>query len=221
MRRAPEWGTALVCGIAYAAAILVLAWSRSLASSYLLAGAAALVAAPAVWWRLTRRPGAGLSARVERTPTVLLVATWASLAAACAAGAVVEYRLQRLDADWPRLQASHQARLARELDRGMDALSERTQLAAERAAERAAALGEIRARTAVSAIALFDGAGELIAWAGEHRGALPRDAKLGERAVFYAERPLFGYLYVTRPVEGRGERVVAAALLQTGLVMEQ
>ena len=37
MRRAPEWGTALVCGIAYAAAILVLAWSRSLASSYLLA----------------------------------------------------------------------------------------------------------------------------------------------------------------------------------------
>ena len=230
MRRAPEWGTALVCGIAYAAAILVLAWSRSLASSYLLAGAAALVAAPAVWWRLTRRPGAGLSARVERTPTVLLVATWASLAAACAAGAVVEYRLQRLDADWPRLQASHQARLARELDRGMDALIERTQLAAERAAERAAALdrgdmfaalGEIRARTAVSAIALFDGAGELIAWAGEHRGALPREAKLGDGTVFYAERPLFGYLYVTRPVEGRGERVVAAALLQTGLVMEQ
>src|SRR5690606_1914843 len=69
--------------------------------------------------------------------------------------------------------------------------------------------------------ALFDGAGELIAWAGEHRGALPREAKLGDGTVFYAERPLFGYLYVTRPVEGRGERVVAAALLQTGLVMEQ
>ena len=42
-------GTALVCGIAYAAVILMLAWSRSLAASYLLAGAAALVAAPAAW----------------------------------------------------------------------------------------------------------------------------------------------------------------------------
>ena len=228
MRRAPEWGTALVCGIAYAAVIwcwpgrdrwrVVPACGRGGAGR----GAGRVVA-------LARRPGAGL-------PRGRAHADGAARRGVGVArgrvrrGAAVEYRLQRLDADWPRLQASHQARLARELDRGMDGLIGRTRLAAERAAERAAApdrgdmfaaLGEIRARTAVAAIALFDEAGELIAWAGEHRGALPREAKLGDGTVFYAERPLFGYLYVTRPVEGRGERVVAAALLQTGLVMEQ
>ncbi len=230
MRHEPVRDIGLFCGIVYAAVLLVLAWSRALDAPYLAAAGAALAVAPVLWWRLLRRgsPVGGPSRR--RAPTVLVVAAWAAVAAACASAAMVTYRLHRLDADWRRLQASREARLARELDRGMDRLIEQSRLAVERAAARAAApdrgdmfaaLGEVRSRTGVAAIALFDEAGELIAWAGEHRGALPREAKLGERTVFYAERPLFGYLYVTRPVEGRGERVVAAALLQTGLVLER
>ncbi len=220
----------LVCGIAYAAVVLVLAWSRALEAPYLAAAAIALCAAPVAWWRLSRRPGTAEVTPARRTPKVLLLTAWTTLAAACAVAAVVEHRLHRLDAEWPRPQVTREARLTRELDRGMDQLIERSRVAAERAAEAAAApdrgdmfatLGELRVRTGVAALALFDETGELIAWAGEHRGALPREAKLGEKSVFYAERPLFGYLYVTRPVEGRGERVVAAALLQTGLVMEQ
>src|SRR5690606_15774958 len=220
----------LVCGIAYAAVVLVLAWSRALEAPYLAAAAIALCAAPVAWWRLSRRPGTAEVTPARRTPKGLLLTAWTTLAAACAVAAVVEHRLHRLDAEWPRPQVTREARLTRELDRGMDQLIERSRVAAERAAEAAAApdrgdmfatLGELRVRTGVAALALFDETGELIAWAGEHRGALPREAKLGEKSVFYAERPLFGYLYVTRPVEGRGERVVAAALLQTGLVMEQ
>ncbi|HEX7117329.1 MAG TPA: HAMP domain-containing sensor histidine kinase [Longimicrobiales bacterium] len=224
----PARAHGLLCGIAYAAVILVLAWARTLEAAFLAAGASALAGGAAFWWhrraavhRATARPGA---------TALLLAATGFALAAACATGLVVDERLARLEADWSRLAASRDARLARELDRGMERLIERSRLAAARAAARAArpergdmfaALGEIRARTGVAALALLDESGELIAWAGEHRGALPPEAKLGERAVLYAERPLFGYLYVSQRVEGRGERVVAAALLQTGLVLER
>ncbi|HEX6940716.1 MAG TPA: HAMP domain-containing sensor histidine kinase [Longimicrobiales bacterium] len=219
-----------ICGVAYAAVLLVLAWARTLEAAFLAAGAAALALAVALAWRRGRSVGVARWSSQPGATALLLAVACAALAVACAAGLVAERRLARLDRDWERLAAEREARLARELDRGMERLIERCRLAALRAAERAArpdrgdmfaVLGSLRAQAGVAALALFDEAGELIAWAGEHRGALPPEAKVGSRPVLYAERPLFGYLYVSQPVEGRGERVVAAALLQTGFVLEQ
>ena len=209
---------AVACAVGYVAALLVLLWARVLDPIYLAAAAAAL--GIGILWVVARRIVRGLS--------VIPLAA-AALVMAIVTGLTIQNRLEHIEAEWPALSAERDASLSAELGRGMGVLLEASRHAAREAATRASAvhsadlfddLSAIRARTGVSALAVVDRAGEIVAWAGDHRGALPVAARLGESEVLYAERPLFGYLYVIHPVEGRNERVVAATLLQTGLILE-
>lgn len=216
---------AISCGIGYAVALLVLLWARSLQPVFLGIGAVALVAG--VLWQSGGRRFRPVRPVDGRPP--LVVYAGVALALAYVTAWAVERRLERFDAEWPELVVEREEDLARELDRSLARLVERSLAVTERAAVRATRservdlfeeLADLRTRSGVAALAIFDGAGELVAWAGEHRGALPPAVRLGARDVLYAERPLFGYLYFSKPVEGKEERVVAATLLQTGLVLE-
>src|SRR5690606_24258156 len=54
------------------------------------------------------------------------------------------------------------------------------------------------------------------AWAGEHRGEVPEDARQGRSAYIFHDGPLFGYLYLSRPLDG-GNTVVAAFMLESAV----
>jgi signal transduction histidine kinase len=72
----------------------------------------------------------------------------------------------------------------------------------------------------VDALAVFTDAGDLVAWAGEHRGPMPDSIWLRSGAPYFEERPLFSYLYFPVPVPGRAEHAVAAVLVETGIIGE-
>lgn len=215
---------------AYLAVLLVLAWSRTLQSSYLFGAALAGAAAAALVWQ--RRFGvfsgaAGHSAGL-RSPARPLYGALGIVAVALATGWLTEQRLERIASDWDELIATSRVRLASELGERMAGVVARGRQAAEQAAARAAQpsprglfadLAEQLAESGrdVTALAVFDARGELIAWAGDHRGAFPPAVQVGGARVAYAERPLFSYLYFAHPVEARVERAVATVLLQTGL----
>src|SRR5690606_17204195 len=205
-----------------------------LALPYLLAGALllALGAAPLGFWLVTRRRSMGAGADAERGAavgrTVQLLSAVLLLFATMASG-VVHHRLGRIAPDWPILVAERGARRIRELDRRIARSRDGGRRAVDRAARLLAAtdpeagiavLGDLHARSGVAALGLFDARGEVVAWAGDHHGPLPPEVKTEDRELYYAERPLFGYLYVSKAVEGRGERVVAAILLQSALPLE-
>ena len=207
------------CALAFGAMLFLLLWGRTLHSVYLAAGAAS-VAGSFLLARRTR----------FRSRSVPLYGALGALALALAAGAATAHRLGRLAAEWDRLVAEREAPLAAELDQHIRALVDRGQRAARAAAARAARadgarlfadLAEVRLRWGVDALAIHDAAGELRAWAGDHRGRLPREAFAGQAGIVYVERPLFSYLYFSSPVEGREEHAVAAVLLQTGLPLTE
>ncbi|MGH7477677.1 MAG: ATP-binding protein, partial [Longimicrobiales bacterium] len=78
------------------------------------------------------------------------------------------------------------------------------------------ALERVRLRADVTAIAVFDASGDLVAWSGEHRGAIPPEVSAGAQRLSYVDRPLFGYLYVSHPVPESGGHATAVVLMQTG-----
>src|SRR5690606_32834633 len=137
----------------------------------------------------------------------------------------------RITSDWDRLVEAREARLASQLERRMSAVLARGHRAAELAARTATRFGEtadrfaeleaVRRRTGVAAVAIFRDAGDVVAWAGDHRGAVPPEVRHAPPGVFYFERPLFSYLYFSQPIEGRGERAVAAILLETSLPLQE
>lgn len=79
-----------------------------------------------------------------------------------------------------------------------------------------AALEELRLRYRSSALALYDAAGELVAWDGVHRGKVPESVQRGERPESYRDLPLFGYLYLTSR-GADGSVAMAAYLLRAAL----
>ncbi|HEX7050299.1 MAG TPA: ATP-binding protein [Longimicrobiales bacterium] len=222
----------LCCGAASACGLLAIAWCRIPDARFLYAGGALLVIS--ALWAGRRRLGAVLrlsaasgDAPVLRQPA--LIAAYVVLLLALAIGLRTDHRLGRLASGWDGLVAGREADLSRALERSMALVLDRARRAAREAAERASGppspglsseLAAIRARSGVAALAVYDSAGSLVAWAGDHRGPLPPEVRRGAPGVVYAERPLFGYLYVLDAVEGKGGRAVAAVLLQTGLALE-
>ena len=205
-----------------AALLLVVVWSRSLQTVYLVLPALPLLIALPLAWRANRirTPREPLRARMP-----LAAALGATLLALGFAG-VTQHELSLVSSRWNSLLAARDRRLTRELDARMAELVSSGRTAAARAAVRAAAptplglfadLTEIREHTGVDAIAVFDSAGQLQAWAGEHRGQLPDTVRTAGPPIQYVERPLFSYLYFSEPTRVRGERAIAAILLQTGL----
>jgi signal transduction histidine kinase len=208
------------------ALVLLLLWTRSLQGGYLAAAAGALALGflSGGLWRV-RREAAGAG---RQTAGVHLLAATAFLLAALAAGVITESRLSRIGADWDavlteredRLRTALAAQMERVLLHGTATAVEAAELARHPGAALFGSLAELRSRSAVSALAVFDHAGELIAWAGDHRGPVPDEARSGASRVIYAERPLFSYLYFLAPVGERGRWAMAAVLLQSGLALE-
>ncbi|HET9948803.1 MAG TPA: ATP-binding protein [Longimicrobiales bacterium] len=77
-------------------------------------------------------------------------------------------------------------------------------------------LRELRARSAASALALYDPEGRLLLWDGVHRGRVPESVQSGDQYYFYQDFPLFGYLYLTAIAED-GSTAMPAYLLRASL----
>lgn len=195
---------------------LVLAWARQIQAGYLAAatlttGAAALVA---------RREGA----------SPFLYAALAAVAIALLAGLDAGRRFRAIEHDWDTIVREQEAALTRQLERRMESALERARTAvdlASQAALRASPgsalfqqLESVRERTGIDALALFTHGGDLLAWAGDHRGSLPESVRRVQSGTHFAERPLYSYLYVSKPVGGNRQHVVAAMLMETGLVQD-
>ncbi len=205
---------------------MVIVWSRSLRTPYLAFPAVALAAAGALAWRAGRDRGAPALAQALLP---LHAALGVGLIALGLAGAAA-YELTRVGPQWDALVAEREARLSAALDTRMDLVLRSGRAAAEQAAAAAATpsagglmadLAAVQERTGVAAVAVVDSAGQLIAWAGEHRGQVPEEVRAAGPPIVYVERPLFSYIYFTSASAARRERSVAAVLLQTGLPMRE
>lgn len=211
-----------------AALIAIIIWSRSLRTAYLAFPLPPLAAAVVLGWRAARRWSHSAPAR--RAPLLPLGAAMVMTVIAFALAGATAHELARVGDDWPTLMRERERRLAAALDTRMALVVSSGRQAAQVAADRAAApsahglfadLAALRERTGMDAVAIVDSAGQLLAWAGEHRGRLPDAVRVPGPPIQYVERPLFSYLYFTAPTRLRGERAVAALLLQTGLPMRQ
>jgi signal transduction histidine kinase len=209
---------ARVAWAASAAALLgLLLWSRRPETLWLTASAAASLAALVLAWRHPARS-------VRRA----LLSGLGLLAAGLAAGTVTQGRLSRIEADWPSVQAGRVRSLAERIGREVGSLADRGLAAAAQAAAVAvtdsalpSALAAVLDRTGVDAVMVFGANGDLIGWAGEHRGQIPRVVSAGEGPpAWFEERPLYSYLYFATPVKAGGRRAVAAVLLETAAPRE-
>lgn len=208
-----------VPAVAFAGLLLLLQWTRSL-SLWALLGAAVAVAAAAV---LERRRGP-VGGRRMSVPLALV-----ALGLALVAAGVTTARLEQGERSWPEVQAAREHRLGARLEDRVLGVVRRAQAASRLAAGAATAepggamsrgslfveLETIRRRTAVDAIALVDDVGRPVAWAGDHRGQLPRAVVERSSGVVYPGGTLFSYLYGIEPV-GDGLRALSAVLVQAG-----
>ena len=132
--------------------------------------------------------------------------------------------------DWPGSWAKQEAALATALGDRFVALIDAGDGAAARVAERAAEGGEssdlqdiwafleeVRLDGGLDAVAVFDSRGDILAWAGNHQGLVPLEARSGFDRYVYGEHPLYAYLYFTARIPGAGGTAMAAALLKSDL----
>jgi signal transduction histidine kinase len=214
--RTRRWTAIAVWALAYVSLVAVLHWSANLALSSLVVSLAALVAALAlmVWAR---------GSRLLSPPLFLALAV---LGIAVGWGGFTRFRLANLAGEWPSIIADRQQRLHEQLDQRADRIVERGRLTASVAANRAAGsdsaalfemLGQLQEESGVAALALFAENGQLVAWAGEHRGRLPDSVRLARTRASFVEQPLYSYVYFSTPVTGRRMHAVSAVLLGTAL----
>jgi two-component system, NtrC family, nitrogen regulation sensor histidine kinase NtrY len=205
-------GPAWLCG--WAAVLALALWLSQLTAIWLIAAVGG-----SVGWTI------GVARR--RDPVGLLPAVLIWLAIGLAAG--VQYRLGGVVHEWADLQYRIEERSAEALGAALDELLEGGELAVAGAADVAdrfprgpasrplfEGLDRIQRSTGVSAIALFAADGSTLAWAGEHRGAVPREARHGLESYIYREGPLFSYLYFVRPLP-QGVTATAAFLLDAAV----
>lgn len=136
-----------------------------------------------------------------------------------------QFAHDRLSAGWDPWWEDRQEAVA---DRLEEALGTLLRNADRAAVEVAAALPDstdrlepllrrARAATGVSAMAVYDADGELVAWDGVHQGPIPAPARSWGSPYLYGDGPLFGYLYTIAPVPETGGVVVAALLMRADL----
>ncbi|MGH7553499.1 MAG: sensor histidine kinase, partial [Longimicrobiales bacterium] len=203
---------------AYAAVLLVLLATRHMASAY-LAGAGVCVIACVLLLRF--RPSGAFAGQAQ------LHAAVAVLVGVLITGGFVEERFDKIEFGWMDLAARHEGLYAADLAGRMGQEVERGRVVARLAATAAGSadtdqlfesLEVLREQTAVDALVVFTESGGLRAWAGDHRGSIPDEVRIGVTGTHFVERPLYSYLYFSSPVVGRGERAVSAVLVETGLV---
>ena len=189
-------------------------WTRWSAPGWLLASA--LAGAPGVVRMLSRGSG--------RNPWTLAAAL--VLLAGIASGVLGSARFALVAGDWDRFRSGREARLEAALDQRFETLIDRGTVAVSRVAGREfdggspdywAFLEDVRRETDVQAIAVFDARTDLVAWAGNHQGVVPLDARSGWDRYVFGQGPVYSYLYFTERVGASGATAVAAALLQSDM----
>jgi len=197
---------------AWVAVIVMAIWLSQLAPMWLAFGALG-----SLIWTIS-----AIRSR-DRALIVTSAALWLTL---CVAGGF-QLRLNEIGGAWDSLQPRVEEPLAAALGSALDGLVEQGEQAATGAAEAADSLSsersalfdrlaEIRRVSGLTAVALFDPAGNAIAWAGEHRGSVPLAARTGTLSYLYQEGPLFSYLYFVRPLPD-GYTATAAILLEASV----
>jgi signal transduction histidine kinase len=211
-----RWTAIAAWVAAYLSLLAILQWSVKLSLPFLIVSLVLLLVA-------------GVMARLARGSRLLSGAFYVALLVltlANATGIYTSWRVSRLRHDWPQLVREREARLRNELENRMSGLIERGQATASQAAAELARsdsarafsiLSQMQQRSGAEAIAVFGATGELVAWAGEHRGRLADDVRLGRISYAFIEQPLYNYLYFAAPVRGRGETAVAMVLLGAAL----
>jgi signal transduction histidine kinase len=144
-------------------------------------------------------------------------------------GAGVEYRLWEVARHWPTMEQRVEQHAASALNAALDGVVGEGEAAVRGVAQAVGAgagtpaaaplfrrLESVRRTTGVSAVAVFDARGAPIAWAGEHRGAIPRAVARGESRYVFHEGPLFRYVYFVQTLP-QGRTAAAAVLLDSSL----
>ena len=203
----------------YGCVLAVLAWTRHLGAFWLVAAGLAAVGA-LVALRAGRESARFVGATHVRAALAVCVL-------ALVVGTLSEARLARIERDWPAVAAARQSARALALSRQLDDAAARIRSAAQQSAaigETAGssrpfnALSVVREQVGVDAVMLFNDAGNLTSWSGEHRGAIPAEVRVGAIGAHFVERPLYSYLYVVAPIGGSGgARAAAAVLVETAL----
>ncbi len=190
----------------WAALFFLLLWTR-LESPWLLAGASVCL------WLTALRVRAGW----RQACSIVL------MAAGIVAGFLTEMQDRRLAADWAGYWDDRRVQVGARVTRQFDGLV----AAGDEAVDRAAALVGTGLETPVlrdslraalegfglTAGALFDAEGRLVAWEGRHHGHLAADVRNGSIGYAYSGTPLFSYLYFSRrSTNGDGVAVVTALM---------
>jgi signal transduction histidine kinase len=221
-------------GATMLALLLLVTWTRELRPGWLAAAAIGLLIAAVHSWRASDPPGGvdasglGRSWRRGRRPRTALLAALLLLGAGVGLGAVFSWQFQRIEQDWSGvverrtmgLGGSLSRQMADVVDRGGETSHTAAQLAASRRTDLFRRLQVLRDQMRVDALAVYTTGGDLVAWAGEHRGPMPDSIWIRGGGAYFEERPLFSYLYFSTPVPGRAEYAVAAVLVETGIIGE-
>ena len=151
------------------------------------------------------------------------------LVAGIASGVVGATRFASVAVDWDRFRGGRETRLEATLDQRLEAVIDRGTAAASRVAGREldgdspgywAFLEEVRREADMQALAVFDARTNLIAWAGNHQGIVPLDARSGLDRYVFGQGPVYSYLYFTERIGASGATAVVAALLQSDVPPE-
>jgi signal transduction histidine kinase len=209
-------------GATVLALYLLVGWTRMLQPGWLIAALVAYVAAGALAVAAWRGRA--------RAPLSFVVALGMLLLGAGSA-VLLSWQFSSLESRWEEIVEARERRLGGELQARMADLVQRGQSAAGQAAAIAATrsdnldmfrhLALLREQYSIDALGLYTDQGGLTAWAGEHRGMVPDSIWVGESQPYFEERPLFSYLYFPVHVPARGERVIAAVLIETGVISDE
>ena len=192
--------------LVWAGLLCLLLWAQ-LESPWVLVGASAFLGLAAL------RPPAGWR------PAVSIVL----LAAGVVAGFHTEMRERRLATDWAGYWEERRAWVGESVTRQFDALVAAGDEAADRVAGLAGAgldaaavadsLETVVVGFGLTAAALLDADGGLVAWQGHHHGRLAADVRDGSSRYSYSGTPLFSYLHFSRRApEGAGTAVVTSLM---------
>lgn len=195
------------------------------------------VAALAVWtsWSAPGWLLASLLAGVPGTLRMLsrgsgrnpwMFAAAVALLAGIASGVLGSARFALVADDWDRFRSGREARLEASLDQRFEALIDRGTAAVSQVSGREldeaspaywSFLEDVRREADLQAVAVFDAQTDLVAWAGNHQGLVPLDARSGWDRYVFGQGPVYSYLYFTERVGPTGATAVAAALLQSDM----
>ncbi|CAN5834150.1 hypothetical protein BH23GEM9_BH23GEM9_02630 [soil metagenome] len=207
---------------------LLVAWTRELRVGWLVAAAAVHLFATVATLRAIR-PRRRSEPDSKSTVPRSLAVSLGLLLIGIGLATVFSWQFHRIERDWAGVVAQREAGLSTSLRRQMADLEARGAETAEIAAQLAAShrgellfrrLAAVQEQTGVDALAVYSDDGDLLAWAGEHRGPMPDSIWIRDGTAYFEERPLFSYIYFPVAVPGRAEHAVAAVLVETGIIGE-